>query len=322
MDYVNNYSYSKCAVIGCGNVGAAIAYTLMQDTHVSKLVMIDINRKLAMGEAADISHGMSFSQPMKIVSGDYNDIRDCGIVIVTAGVGQKPGERRGDLTRRNAAVVASVIREVKRVNDGCILLMVTNPVDVLTGFAARLSGFDRRRVIGSGTVLDSGRLRYVLAERLKIDNRNIHAMIVGEHGDGEFPLFSSANVAGVPLTEFCALRGMGAGALYDIFRDVRDAAYEIIENKGATAYGIAMAVKRIVSAVIRDEKSILPISAALHGEYGIDGATMSIPCIVGRGGAEKVIEVPMNDGEREQLLSARQAMAIYESTLYEGAGLF
>ena len=293
----------KAGIVGCGFVGAACAYTLMQNGLFDELVLTDIDRARAEGEAMDISHGLLFARPMNIYAGGYDDLTDAAIVIITAGANQKAGETRLDLVKKNARILRSVLDELKKRNYGGMLLIVSNPVDILTRVAQQYSGLPENRVFGSGTVLDTARLRYLLGEHLSVDSRSVHAFIIGEHGDSEIAVWSSANVSGVPMHEFCEMRGFydHENAMREIGENVKNCAYEIIERKGATYYGIAMAVRRICEAVVRDEKSILPVSCALHGEFGIDGATLSIPCIVGKEGAEKIIPISLSDEEHTKL---------------------
>lgn len=300
----------KAAVIGCGFVGSSIAFTLMQSGIFSELVLIDANRDKAEGEAMDLSHGLPFTHPMDIRAGDYDDVADCALVIVTAGAGQKPGETRLDLVHKNVAIFRSIIPEIARRNRDAILLIVSNPVDVLTWAAWKLSGYPANRVLGSGTVLDTARLKYLLGERLGVDSRSVHAFIIGEHGDSELAVWSSANVSGVDLNHFCELRGHynHMEAMERIYTDVRDSAYEIIEKKGATYYGIAMAVRRICESIIRNEHSILPISSLICGHYGLEDVCMGVPTVVGRNGAETVLDIPLNGLEQRKLMASADAL--------------
>ena len=294
----------KVAVIGCGFVGSACAFALMQHGLYSDMVLIDANRARAEGEAEDIAHGLLFAKPMNIRAGDYADAADAAMAVVTAGANQKPGETRLDLVRRNSAIMLSVLGELKKAGFAGNILVVSNPVDVLTRVAQMHAGLPEGRVFGSGTVLDTARLRYLLGEHLDVDNRSVHAFIVGEHGDSEIALWSSATVSGVPLHDFCEMRGYfdHENAMREIGESVKNSAYRIIERKGATYYGIAMAVLRICEAVVRDEKSILPVSAALHGEFGIEEVTLSVPAIVGKEGVEKIVPVSLSEDERTRLL--------------------
>ena len=299
----------KAAIVGCGFVGASIAFRFLQQGLFSKLVLLDVNREKAEGEAMDLSDGLPYASPVEITAGTYDDIADCALVVITAGANQKPGETRLDLMGKNIAILRSIIGEITARDFGGILLVVSNPVDVLTYAAWKLSGYPRQRVIGSGTVLDPGRLKQLLGEELRVDSRNVHAFIVGEHGDSELAVWSGANVSGVDLEHFCRLRGNGlhAADMDRLYREVRDSAYQIIQRKGATYYGIAMAVGRIAEAIVRDEHAVLPISAVLEGQYGQEGLALSLPAIVGRNGLEEVLEVPMSQGERLALdASARQ----------------
>ena len=293
----------KVAVIGCGFVGSACAFALMQHGLYSDMVLIDANRARAEGEAEDIAHGLLFAKPMNIRAGDYADAADAAMAVVTAGANQKPGETRLDLVRRNSAIMLSVLGELKKAGFAGNILVVSNPVDVLTRVAQMHAGLPEGRVFGSGTVLDTARLRYLLGEHLDVDHRSVHAFIVGEHGDSEIALWSSATVSGVPLHDFCEMRGYfdHENAMREIGESVKKSAYRIIERKGATYYGIAMAVLRICEAVVRDEKSILPVSAALHGEFGIEDVTLSVPAIVGKEGVEKIVPVSLSEDERTRL---------------------
>ena len=307
----------KAAVIGCGFVGSSIAFTLMQSGIFSELVLIDANRDKAEGEAMDLSHGLPFTHPMDIRAGDYDDVADCALVIVTAGAGQKPGETRLDLVHKNVAIFRSIIPEIARRNRDAILLIVSNPVDVLTWAAWKLSGYPANRVLGSGTVLDTARLKYLLGERLGVDSRSVHAFIIGEHGDSELAVWSGANVSGVPLDHFCELRGhFDHPAANDrLYRQVRDSAYEIIARKGSTYYGVAMAVTRIALAVVRDEHSILPVSSLMSGLYGLDDLCLSLPAVVGRTGVETVLDLALSPLEQSDLLRSAHTLRQVLDTL-------
>lgn len=293
----------KAAIIGCGFVGSASAFSLMQSGLFSELVLIDANREKAEGEALDIAHGIPFARQMKIYAGDYDDIIDSAVIIVTAGANQKPEETRLDLVHKNVNIFKSIIPEVAKRDYQGILLIVANPVDILTYTALKLSGMPENRVIGSGTVLDTARLKYRLGEHLSVDSRSVHAFIVGEHGDSEIAVFSSANVSGIPLNRFCEMRGHfeHEAATRRIAEEVKNSAYEIIAKKHATYYGIAMSVKRICEAIVRDEKSILPVSSMMHGEYGISDVALSMPAIVGKDGVETRVPISISEEEETKL---------------------
>ena len=293
----------KAGIIGCGFVGASCAFSLMQRGLFSEMVLIDANRAKAEGEAMDLSDGLPYTASMDIYAGTYDDIADCALLIIAAGANQKPGETRLDLIDKNVAIFQQIIPEIVRRNFEGILLVVSNPVDVLTYAAYLISGYPARRVIGSGTVLDTARLKQLLAEHLSVDGRSIHAFIIGEHGDSELAVWSGANVSGIDLDHFCEIQGYfdHDASMERIYESVRDSAYKIIQRKGATYYGIAMAVARIAESIVKDEHSILPISVVLDGEYGLKGLCLSIPSIVGSKGVEKLLEIPLSRQEREAL---------------------
>ncbi len=299
--------YQKCAIIGCGGVGASCAYTLATHGIFSDLVLIDLDQRRAKGEAMDISHSIAFSQPCRVRSGTYRDLEHAALVIISAGVNQKPGESRLQLLERNAAVLRSIINEVVRVCPETILLVVSNPVDLLTDIARQLSGFPFSRVIGSGTVLDTARLKYLLGCELGVDGRNVHAFIIGEHGDSELPVWSSANISGIDLDDYCAGRGIQPD-YHALFESVRGAAYEIIQGKGATYYGIAMSVLRIATCIVRNERSVLPVSVYANGHYGLDNVCIGLPCVVGREGIETILDIPLSPEEEDQLRSSARTL--------------
>ncbi len=300
----------KAVMVGCGFVGSASVFALMQSGLFTEIVLIDADKNKAEGEAMDISHGIPFARPMKIYAGDYDDAADAAIIIVSAGAGQKPGETRLDLVHKNVSIFKSIIPEIaKRGFDG-ILLIVANPVDILTQVAIKLSGLPEERVIGSGTVLDSARLKYKLGEHLSVDSRTVHAFIVGEHGDSEVVAWSSANVSGVELSKMCEMRGhyQHKKNTEEIAAAVKNSAYDIINRKHATYYGIAMSVRRICEVIMRDEKSILPVSHIMHGVYGIDGVVLSMPAIVGSDGVEADIPIELNGEEALKLKESADAL--------------
>ena len=292
----------KAAIIGCGFVGSATAFTLMQSKLFSELVLIDVDKARAEGEAMDISHGMPFAAPMKIYAGSYDDIVDADII--------KPGETRLELVKKNVAIYKNIIPEIANRRCRGILLIVSNPVDILTLAALKLSGFPENRVIGSGTVLDTARLKNMLGKQLGIDNRGVHAFIVGEHGDSEVAVFSSANVSGIPLEQIYKLRGYEEYESHTkrIYEEVKNSAYEIIERKQATYYGIAMAIKRICECIVRDEHSVLPVSSLMHGQYGISDIVLSMPAVVDAGGVEQILPVSLDEEERARLHVSAKAL--------------
>lgn len=312
---------NSCAIIGCGAVGAATAFALVRSGLFSRLVLLDVNEKKARGEAMDIAHSVPYVRPVLVQAGDYDDLKDCGMIIITAGANQAPGETRLDLVRKNIAIFRSIIPEIIKRNRDAILLVVANPVDILTDVTLRLSGLPACRVIGSGTVLDTARLKYLMGRQLRVDPRNIHAFIIGEHGDSELPVWSSANVSGIDLHDFC--RDFGEehsfAPMDEIFEEVKNSAYRIIESKGATCYGIAVAIVRIVEAIVRDEKSVLPVSVLAQGHYGLPNLCLSLPSIVGREGVLRILDFPLNERESQQLHSSAKLL---EEVLSDAAPLF
>ena len=300
----------KAAIIGCGFVGTSMAFSLVQKGIFSELILIDANEKKAEGEAMDLSHGLPFTKPMEIKAGGYEDIADCAMIIITAGANQKPGETRLDLVHKNVEIYKSIIPKIVEKNQEATLLIVSNPVDIMTYVALKLSGYPSHKVIGSGTVLDTARLKYLLSRHLDVDSRSIHAFIIGEHGDSELAVWSAANVSGIPLNHFCELRGYfdHMESMDRIYQSVRDSAYEIIEKKGATYYGVAMAVCRIAESVLRNDHSIMPISVYLDGLYGLHDICLSIPTVVGQEGAEKVLDIPLDLMEMGKLVYSAEEL--------------
>ena len=300
----------KVAVVGCGFVGAASAFALMQSGLFSEMVLIDVDHERAEGEALDIGHGMPLAKPMQIYAGDYDDAADAAIIVVTAGANQKPGETRLDLVKKNVNIFKSIMPEIAKRNCAGVMLVVANPVDILTYTAIKYSGMPHGRVIGSGTVLDTTRLKYLLGEHLRVDSRSIHTYIIGEHGDSEFAAWSITNISGVPLHDFCEMRGHHNHdeAMKAIEDGVRNSAYEIIKRKHATYYGIAMSVKRICEAIIRDEKSVLPVSSLMADVYGVKDVALSMPAIVGKDGVEDLIPLKLNAEEREKLRKSAEVL--------------
>lgn len=302
----------KLVVIGAGYVGSTCAYTLMHSGIFSEIAIIDVNKDKAEGDALDMSHGAAFVKPVKVYSCDYSCCRDADMIIISAGANQKNGETRIDLLKRNAVILKDIIDNIKaNTDDYPILLVVSNPVDILTYITYKLSGWPLRRVIGSGTVLDTSRFKYLLSSHTGIDARNIHAYIIGEHGDSEIAAWSTTTIGGLPIDKFCDnCITCDNGNLTNMLDEVRNAAYEIINKKGATFYAIALAVERIVTAIVNDEKSILTVSSVLDGEkYGIEDVCLSVPTVVGGKGIIDVIETPLNDEEQQGLKESAQKIS-------------
>lgn len=291
----------KMAIIGAGAVGATVAYTLIIADLVNELVLIDIDRARAEGEAMDIADGTPFAGPVKIYAGDYEDCRDALVVIFAAGANQHPGETRMELAVRNLKVIQSVVGQLLHHWNGGVLLVVTNPVDVLTYAALRFSGLPENAVIGSGTVLDTARLRYLLSRHCLVDVRNVHAYVLGEHGDSAVFLWSRAAIAGISVDEFCDWRGVPRPDRKRFGEQVRGAAAEIISRKGATFYGVSLGVRRICEAIVRDQESVLTVSGLIDGYYGITETAFSLPSIVSRRGRVKTMKPPLEASEESAL---------------------
>lgn len=300
-------SSGKIVIVGTGFVGATFAYALMIRGLCREIVLIDRNTDRADGEAMDLNHGIAFAPPALIRTGTYADCAGADIVVVTAGVAQKPHETRLELASRNAAVYKEIIPKIARCTQDAILLIVTNPVDVMAYAAYKLSGFPARQVIGSGTVLDTARFRFLLSRHCQVDVKNVHAYIVGEHGDTEVPLWSMANVAGMKFDQYCLSceKACEHGERERIFQQVRDAAYHIIAKKQATYYAVGLAIVDICEAVLRNENSVLTVSTLLQDYLGVSDIYLSVPAIVNRGGVARLIELEMSPEE----LQAFQASA-------------
>lgn len=294
---------NKISIIGAGNVGAATAYTLMLQKMASDIILVDVNHERALGEAMDINHGTSLIAPVEIKAGSIADTADSDIVIISAGVAQKPGETRLDLVNNNIRIYNKLIPEVVKYNPNSILLVVSNPVDILTYITYKISGFPKERVIGSGTVLDTSRFKAALAREFQIDARNVHSYIMGEHGDSEIATWSKTNIGGLSFEEFFKHVDIKEDILTfktRIADEVKNAAYEIISRKGYTNYAVAVAVARICTAILRDERSILTTSSFLEGAYGFNDVYLSTPAIIGREGLVEVLEIPLEKNEYEK----------------------
>jgi L-lactate dehydrogenase len=294
---------TRVAIVGLGNVGATLGYALLFSGLAAEIVLIDKNHAKAEGEAMDLNHAVPFAHPTRIWAGSYPDCAGAAVVVIAAGASQKPGETRLDLLQRNAGIFAEIVPRVVEHNRECILLIATNPVDVLTYVSLRLSDLPEHHVIGSGTILDTARFRYLLSQHFGVDSRSVHAYIIGEHGDSEVPVWSLANIAGMRLEDFCAAQGMPCAwqALHSIFEQTRDAAYHIIARKTATYYAVAAGLMRIIEAILRDQNTVLSVSSRVNGAYGIEDVCLSLPSIVNRDGIQKVLHLQLSAGEVEKL---------------------
>ena len=292
----------KIAIVGAGNVGSTFAFSLMISGLAREIVLIDKNESLAIGECMDLNHGLSFAHPTKIYAAGFEGCADADIVVITAGANQKPNETRTDLVNKNVAIFKDIVPAVAKYAKDSILLVVTNPVDILTYVTLKLSGFPSNRVIGSGTVLDTARLKYMISNYSKVDPNNIHAYIIGEHGDTELPVWSNATIGGMDIETYCseyAKQGNAKKELKEIFLKVKNSAYEIIKLKGATNYSIALSLVKITRAILRDENSILPVSTLVSDYYGVSDVCISIPSIVNINGIEQYVKIDLSDEEQE-----------------------
>jgi len=307
---------ARVVVVGAGHVGSTFAYALLLSGLAGEIVLIDADRKRAEGEVMDLSHAVPFTHATRIRAGDYSDCAGADVAVVTAGVAQQPGEGRLELLKRNAQVMAHIVPAICHSGFGGVLLMATNPVDILTQLAIGLAGLPVQRVIGSGTILDTARFRYLLGQHLGVDPHSVHAYIIGEHGDSEVPVWSSANVAGIPLGDYCAQRGLphSESTFTEIFTQARDAAYEIIEHKGATYYAVAAGLLRITEAILRDQNTVLPVSSLIANTLGIEGVCLSLPTVINRGRVQGVLSLELNEREAQAL---RDSAAVLKARLNE-----
>ena len=300
----------KIAIIGAGKVGTTFAYALMLEGLAGEIVLIDMDKERTEGEVMDLNHAIPLSNPVRIWNGDYPDVAGANIVVISAGSAQRPGETRLDLLKRNIAIFRQILPQVLKYNNEAILLIATNPVDVLSYASWKMTGLPAQRVIGSGTVLDTARFRSMISQRFSLDARNVHAFIVGEHGDSEVAIWSSANIAGIPLTDFCQQVGCDISAedRIKMGNDVRNAAYEIIKRKGATFYAVGVGLARIVESILRDQHSVLSISNLVPGYYGIEDVYLSLPAILGESGVEKILKLNLDEKETAALQHSAQVM--------------
>ncbi|MBU1098613.1 MAG: L-lactate dehydrogenase [Bacteroidetes bacterium] len=309
----------KVGIVGAGLVGATAAYAIVMRKAASEVVLIDVNKKRADAEAADILHAVPFLNPVDVISGDYEDLRDCKVVVITAGVNQKQGESRIDLLGRNAAILKSIVPNIIKYAPKSILLMATNPVDILTQITADIAdsyGIHNSKVIGSGTTLDTARFRSLLGTHLEIDSQHVHAFVIGEHGDSEVLTWSIADIGGIPLKEFARQRNilLDESIISSIDDKVRNAAYKIIEGKGATYYGIGSAISKLVEVITRDNKAILTVSSKTKNIEGIENVTISLPRIISGNGIVDTLKLELSEMEKAELYrSAKSLKEFYDS---------
>ena len=289
----------KIVIVGAGAVGSTFAYSLLIRGLAAQIAIVDINKDRAEGEAMDLNHGLSFAYPTRIWAGDYSDCKDADIVVIAVDKGQKIEQSRLELAQGNFQIMKELIPNITEYNKDCILLVVTNPLDVMTYAALKLSGFPKSRVIGSGTALDTARLRYLLGEYLQVDPRNVHAYIIGEHGDSEVPVWSLANVAGIKLRDYCPICKVPYNIedFNRLFLKVRNAGYDIIKRKGRTFYAVALAMTKIVESILRNENAVLTVSSYLHEYHGVSNICLSVPTVLNRNGVRETLEIPLDQKE-------------------------
>jgi len=304
----------RVAVVGAGNVGSTFAYALLLSGLASEIVLIDANRAKAEGEAMDLNHTVPFADPTRIWAGDYADCAGAAVTVLAAGVGQKPGQSRLDCIQANVRIWRDIVSQIAHHNPRGILLVATNPVDALTYVAWKLSGLPPARVLGSGTILDTARFRFLLSQHFGVDARSVHAYIIGEHGDSEVPVWSLANIAGMHLPEYCRAQGLPyePGQMQKIFESTRDAAYHIIERKGATYYAVAAGLLRITQSILRHQNTVLSVSSLIDDYCGISDVCFSLPTVVDRGGIQRVLRLELDETEKAKL---RQSADVLRKTI-------
>jgi L-lactate dehydrogenase len=305
-----HFQPARVAIVGTGNVGSAFAYTLLLSGLAAEIVLIDVNRVKAEGEAMDLEHAIPFAHPTQVRIGTYADCAQAAVIVITAGAAQKPGETRLDLVNRNGAILRQIIPQITSQKPGGIMLITTNPVDVMTYAAWKLSGLPGQRVIGSGTILDTARFRYLLSQYYGVDPHSVHAHIIGEHGDSEVPVWSLANISGMRLPDFCTTRGWDYDQrkMDQLFSKTRDAAYEIIKRKGATYYAVAAGLTRIVEAILRNQKTMLSVSSLIQDYYDFKDVCFSLPTVISQEGVEWVLRLDLNPEEIEHLRHSAQVL--------------
>lgn len=310
----DSWKARKVVIVGAGAVGSTFAYALAQSGISDDISIVDQNHELAQGQALDLAHGVPFFPSVTIHAGGAEDYADAQVIVIAAGAKQQSGESRLDLLQRNAAITESIVDDIVREKSECVIVLVSNPVDVLTYIALKRTEWDRGRVLGSGTVLDSARLRYFLSQRCDIDVHNVHAYILGEHGDSEFAAWSMSNIAGIPIDEYCPIYAKcddWKAERHALVEKVRSSAYHIIDYKGATYFAIGLALVHIVEAILRNQRTVLTVSTLLTGEYGVDDVCLSVPAVVSRSGVERIVEGKLSKVERKSL--AQSALVLKDT---------
>ena len=307
----SNWKSRKVVIVGAGAVGSTFAYALAQKGLADEIDLIDRNRDFAEGQALDLAHGLPYYPPVQIRVGQKQDYADAQVIVITAGSKQAPGETRLALLKKNAAIIESIVDEIVSQQSQAVILVASNPVDILTYVALKRTGWPKGRVIGSGTVLDSARFRYLISQHCGVDVSNVHAYFLGEHGDSEFPAWSMTHVAGVSIDDYCPMCGKCSEWRRErdkIAQAVKESAYHIINYKGATYFAIGMALVRIVGTILQDQRSVLPVSTLLEGEYGVRDVCLGVPSVVGQGGVRQIVEAPILPEEKMALLKSASTL--------------
>jgi L-lactate dehydrogenase len=314
------YKPRKVVIIGAGAVGSTFAYALAQKNFADEIALLDVNPEYAQGQVLDLAHGQPYYPSVDIYIGSKQDYADAHVIVITAGAKQAPGETRLELLQKNSRIIEEIVDEIVAQNSQAILVVASNPVDVLTHVALKRSGWPKNRVIGSGTVLDSARFRYLLSQHCNVDVGNVHAYILGEHGDSEFAAWSMTHVGGMPIDEYCPMCDWcddWEAQREEVVKQVRESAYHIISYKGATYFAIGMALTRIIGTILQDQRSVLTVSTLLEGEYDIRGVCLGIPCVVGKEGVSQVIEANLTLDEQELLRKSADTLKNALDELYE-----
>lgn len=301
---------SKVAIIGAGFVGSSAAFAMSIKQNVNELVLIDVFKEKAEGEAMDISHGLPFLGQMKVWCGDYSDVADCDVIVITAGANRKPGETRIDLAKKNVAIAKGVTENVMKYYTKGVILVVANPIDILTYKIQKWSGLPVNKVIGTGTTLDSARFRQVIGARYDVDVSNVHGYIIGEHGDTQLPAWSTTHIAGINIADYSAMAGkpLTEEVKADIMSEVKTSGADIIKKKGATYYGIGITIATVVDSLLRNQNTIRPISSVMSGKYGISDVALSVPSIINADGLKSVLDVKYTDEELVGLKKSADAL--------------
>lgn len=307
---MNKKHGTKVAIIGAGSVGSSIAFSMAIQQLCTELVLIDVNKDKARGEVLDISHGLPFLGQMDIYAGDYEDVKDCDLIIMTAGIPRKPGETRLDLAKKNVVLAKTITESIMKHYNGGNILVISNPCDVITYMVAKWSKLPHNRVISSGTVLDSARFRTILSQKLDVDVRNVHGYIIGEHGDSQLPAWSATNIAGLSVEDYAKSIGMKFtdADRQEIFEKTKTAGAEVIKLKGATFNGIAVSVSTIAKSLLKNENTIRTVGCVLDGQYGLKDVVTNVPCILSADGIERVLELDLSAVEREGLVKSTEAV--------------